>query len=317
MARVAYVENRRDIQILETTNHIWTFVGTNGGALTGFDWNFLPDAKQGPDGRLWVLATHPTAAARYSYRNYLFCFENGSWRIAGPKDGHPYGDFGDDGLHFLGGAEPVHHFVQLEGVKSGHTEDCLLQLRGDKWVELPAQELLRRTGGRLAWRKQDAWLVSSQWTNGATLVDGYFLAGSKKDDIYGPFRLWSGSASNQLWRVAASDKNELALLLRDRDLGGWTCCIVSADRNGVHRVTEVLPPPVEYVSDLMWSPTGNLAVTSTPGFQSVQVQVLRDGQWRIIAEASQPDGEGLILSDRLHFRDDGMPIVTWEDFFQM
>jgi hypothetical protein len=320
VARVAYVENRRDIQVLEKTGEEWIFVGANGRALTGFYWNFQPDAKRGPDGRLWFLATYSQVEGLPAppVRDYLYCFENGSWRIAGPKEGHASGDFGDRGLHFLGTNEPVHHFVRFDDSKTGHTEDCLLQLRGDKWVVLPAQQLLRQTGGRLAWRKQDAWLVNAKWTNGVTMVDGYFLAGPSQDNIYGPFPLWSVGVRYYLWSVTASDSNELALLLRKQDEDGklrdeWTCCIISADRTGAHKVTVTPAPPIKYVHDIMWSPTGELVITSVEGLRAVRVHVLRNGEWKKIAEASQPVGQ--IFGERLAFRDDGTPIVTWEVFF--
>ena len=325
VARVAYVENRRDIQVLEKSGDIWNYVGTNGRALTGFNWNFLPDAKQGPDGRLWVLATHPDVGdslpfgSNRDYRDYLYCFESGSWKIAGPKDGHAHGDFGDRGLHFLGTVEPVHHFVRFDQSKTGHEEDCLLQLHGEKWVELPAQQLLRQTGGKLAWRKQDAWLVTTTWTNGATLVDGYFLDGPKQDDIYGPFRLWSGSASNHLWRVAASDSNDVALLLLQideadvRNWTNWTLRVVSADRTGVHKITDAPSPSMKHVGDFKWSPTGELVMTSESELRTMHVHTLNNGEWKAIAKATQPVGQ--ILGERLAFRDDGTPIVTWEVFF--
>jgi hypothetical protein len=47
----------------------------------------------------------------------------------------------------------------------------------------------------------------------------------------------------------------------------------------------------------------------------VQVFALREGKWTSIAEAKQDRSEGIIFSPRLAFRSDGVPIVTWEDFF--
>ena len=96
---------------------------------------------------------------------------------------------------------------------------------------------------------------------------------------------------------------------------GWFCCLV----RGIGKANQIvkLPaPPVErYSHTLMWSPMGELAIMDHLVVSTVAVHVLRNNQWTKIAEASQPREAGQIFDHRLSFTAEGVPIVTWQDFF--
>jgi len=159
VARVAEVDGKREIQVLEGHGDKWDFVGKQGRAVTGVDGNFLIDAKQGPDGRLWVLAGYtPPSNPDRGFSNYLYCFENDRWKLAGPQKGQPSDFFGTDfGVHFLGGAEPVRHFVAGKEIPDPRQNHNLMRLDENRFVPLPAQDLVRKHHGTMVWRKNDAW----------------------------------------------------------------------------------------------------------------------------------------------------------------
>ena len=76
------------------------------------------DAKQGSDGRLWVLV-------QLRSHDFLYSLEDGGWKVKGPPNGHLGGSTVDDGLHFLG-THLVHQF-QSEKIQ-------LVGLEGEQWV---------------------------------------------------------------------------------------------------------------------------------------------------------------------------------------
>jgi len=90
VARVASAYGKRDIQVLIGHGDDWEFLGRNGDAVTGVDGNFLQDAKQGPDGRLWVLAnyTSPSNPDRGN-NHFLYCYEKRHLEAGRPATGAP------------------------------------------------------------------------------------------------------------------------------------------------------------------------------------------------------------------------------------
>src|SRR5260370_1434763 len=113
VARVAEVDGKREIQVLEGHGDKWDFVGKQGRAVTGVDGNFLIDAKQGPDEPLMLLtADTPPANPDRGFSNYLYCFENDRWKLACPQKGQPSDFFGTDFVvHFLGAAQTIPPFA--------------------------------------------------------------------------------------------------------------------------------------------------------------------------------------------------------------
>jgi hypothetical protein len=323
VARVARVRKMCDIQVLRRVAGTWTFLGDRGEALTGFDGTGLADAIEGPDGRLWAMACYtPFSNPQIGWKCFLYCFENGGWRIAGPEQGYPAGDWNDDGLHFLGSDEPVHHFWRSMPGVQGHGEEFLTQLRGHLWSELPVQELLRRTGGTIAWRRKDAWLIACQKSEDETLVTAYQLTGPDENDVRGPYPLFSAKHRQNVQDATVSENNTLAVFLREEGRGvrprSPVACMVQLDQAEIPKPVPVPFPPHwrdRWEARLAWNPQGELLLSMVQSdTHRVRVYVLRNGRWVQVAEATQPAEAGRIIDHRLYVKPDGSPVVTWEEF---
>ncbi len=321
VARVAEVDGKREIQVLEGHGDKWDFVGKQGRAVTGVDGNFLIDAKQGPDGRLWVLAGYtPPSNPDRGFSNYLYCFENDRWKLAGPQKGQPSDFFGTDfGVHFLGGAEPVRHFVAGKEIPDPRQNHNLMRLDENRFVPLPAQDLVRKHHGTMVWRKNDAWYFVPRNADGQTQLDAYWVKGARANDVVGPIRLGDWKARLTFRQFAISDQGMIAVL-------GWEGKLDNLDTartfgqlfrpNGDQRYerSELPPLPAKYTEHLAWSPTGSLFVTTLREGRTIEVFSLAGAKWERKNKAEQPMEIGLIWDPRLFFRTNGEPVVVWEDF---
>jgi hypothetical protein len=319
-ARVAEVDDRRDVQVLEGGGEHWDFVGSQGRSLTGADGTVLQDAVAGPDGRLWVLVSHtpPSNPAKGS-RAFLYCCRDGRWGLAEPPEGHAASDYADRGLVFLGSNEPAHLQMLFDrpGTGSVATVTRLLQLHDGQWHTHPAEKLLQDEATLLLGNSGEAWAIASRHAGGKTTVHGHRISGPRPADIAGPYTLLTLDGSYDLYWAALSDCHRLALLPKESSDKGEKPClarIVDVSRPDKPAVEAVASPPWDWVDILRWSPQGELvAARCRPS--SVQVFALRGGRWLPIAEASQDRSQGNIFHPRLTFRSDGATIVTWEDFF--
>jgi hypothetical protein len=319
VARVCLVAGRREIQVLENRGGAWKPVGANGDGITGVDGNFLEDATVGPDGRLWVLAAYsrPSNSERGD-NHYLYVFDGKRWQLAGPEKGYPSGSMADLGLCFLG-KTLIHHFVGYD-LEQKRDKPYLLYLDGTKWEPVAAQSLLRQREGQLAWTGSNAWYFSCSEQAGTTFVNAYAINGVAEKDVSGPQALVEAPGTGYPFRkFALSQKGDVAVILQtaDHDNPSWFCCLVrDIGKAGKHEVVKLPPPPIKYyTTTLMWSPTGELALTDLPINNAVAVYALRNNIWTKIAEASQPLEAGDIFGHRLSFTTEGVPIMTWEDFF--
>ena len=319
VARVCSVVGRRDIQVLENQGGPWKPLGANGDGITGVDGNFLVDATVGPDGRLWVLAayTRPSNSERGD-THYLYVFDGKRWRLAGPEKGHPSGSMADLGLGFLG-KTLIHHFVGYD-LEQKRDKPYLLYLNDTKWEPVAAQSLLRQREGQLVWTGSNAWYFSCSEQGGSTLVNAYAINGVAEKDVSGPQALVEAPGTGYAFRrFALSQKGDVAVILQtaDDDNPAWFCCLVRGiGKTSKNEVVKLPPPPIKYyTTTLMWSPTGELTLTDLPINNSVAVHALRNNTWSKIAEASQALDAGHIFGHRLSFTTEGVPILTWEDFF--
>lgn len=318
-ARVCLVDGRRDIQVLQQAGADWKPLGTNGNGITGVDGNFLSDAVIGPDRRLWVLAayTRPSNRER-GETHYLYVYDGTRWELTGPENGHPSGSMGDRGLSFLGNAL-THHFVGYDMEKKCN-KPYLLYLDRTEWKPVAAQSLLRQQTGDLVRVGSNAWYFVCTEKAGATVVNAYVITGVAEKDIFGPVQLVEAPGTGYVFkRFAVSPDGNAAIILQtsERDNPRWFCCLVRGiGEAGKSNLESVPHPPIKYYpTTLMWSPQGELAITDLPVGNTVAVHVLRDNQWMKIAEASQPVQAGHISNHRLSFTTEGVPILTWEDFF--
>ena len=144
--------------------------------------------------------------------------------------------------------------------------------------------------------------------------------GVAEKDVSEPRALAEAPGTGYAFRkFALSQKGDVAVILQtaDHDNPAWFCCLVRGiGKASKNEVVKLPPPPIKYyTSTLMWSPTGELALTDLPMNNTVAVQALRNNTWTKIAEAGQPLEAGDIFRHCLFFTTEGVPIVTWEDFF--
>jgi hypothetical protein len=322
VARVAYVDGHRDVQVLDVGAEGWEYVGERGRALTGTDGNFLTDAVQGPDGRLWVLVSYSRPSnPRFGGRAFLYMYEKGKWLMADPPTGHRASGYSRGSLLFIGTNEPV----QYQLIFNDKTEELgdvvasLLQWKDGDWIAHPAEELLRQRSGHLVWNDQEAWNITSRISGTTTVVEGYRLRGPKREHIAGPVTLVEIDGLHRIWHTALSGDSQIAVLTKlstgeedslDRPYLGRIVDVSDSDEP----VAEEFPgPPVDLADHCQWSPTGELFVTDS-GIYCVSIFALRKGQWVSVAEVTQEADLGYMFAPRLFFRTDGVPILTWEDF---
>ena len=323
-ARVTQVDGKRDIQVLQGSGDRWEFVGEQGRALTGEDGNFLTDARQGPDGRLWVLVSYtPPSNPKMGWRTFLYSFREGRWSMAEPSEGHRASALDDLGLAFLGVNEPSHYQLMF-GKKSNTSSNgvaSLLQWNKGNWQPHPAEKILQKTGGRLVWSSGEAWVIVKRQAEGKTTVHGYRISGSRQEDITGPYQLLTLHGSYDLSRVHLSDHHRIALMLKEPAEpnqyafeASYLGRIVDVTRPDQPVTESIATPPVDWLDHFVWSPKHELVMTDCDALK-VRVFALRNGDWVRIAEASQDVSSGMISDPRLVFRADGVPLVTWQDFF--
>jgi hypothetical protein len=191
VARVANIAGKRDVELIVRNGSRWQVIGKEGHGITGMDHTFLNDARQGPDGRYWVLVSYSRGKTTETQnRVLLYTYDHSEWKRVGPPDGHAAAAVRDHGIHFLGDSKPVHHFEGLEQVgndKSTASVSYLLELDGNSWRPTGAQELLRRhPNGFLSWRQRDGWFFAVQENNGTRMLQAYWLKGPRMADVVGP-----------------------------------------------------------------------------------------------------------------------------------
>lgn len=321
-ARVAEVDGKRDIQVQQGLGDRWEFVGERGRALTGEDGSFLSDAVEGCDGRLWVLTSYTSPSnPKIGDRAFLYCYESGRWHLADSHDGHPASSLDRGGLVFLGDPQPVHVQAFFGETPNAPARQSVLQWRNEQWQVHPAEKIMQESGGQLVWNAREAWLIAKSQAEGKTLLRGYHIVGPRAADTTGPYSLLTLDGSYDLYLADACDDHRLALLFKeagmpnqsdsDKPYAGW---IVDVNRPDKPVVESITTPPANWVEHLRWSPKRELVATECNP-SKVQVFALRNAKWTAIAEASQDISEGYVFSPRLVFRTDGVPIMTWENFF--
>lgn len=343
VARVSFVDGNRDIQVLIGHGEHWDYLGPQGRALTGVDGNFLRDAKQGPDGRLWILAGYtPPSNQQRGGKDYLYCLEKDEWRIAGPPRGAPGADFAEKGLYFLGSNEPVHLFAATSNEnQEARVLVHFVRLEGGDWVPLPAQDLLRKhhEKGIMTSRKNDAWWFVPSVTDGRTELIAYWLKGPRAADIFGPIHLGSWNSKLFLPTIAVSETGDIAVQgwetpRQNMNLNDATSFGRLFRAQGGGRFAETELPALTSELDnsagsserratkshgrtidrLEWSPKGELFGLHRIDEQHIAVFILTATGWKMRGEARQPVASGIIYEPRLFIRSNGEPIVVWEDF---
>ena len=319
VARVCIVDGRRDIQVIENSGGEWKPVGMNGDGITGVDGNFLEGATTGPDGRVWIMAayTRPSNNER-GETHYLYVYDGTRWKLAGPGKGYPSGTMGDFGINFLGNTL-VHHFLGYDR-ETKRNKPYWLYLDDTEWKPVSAQSLLRRQEGDLVWTGSNAYYFVCSERDGRTAVNAYTINGFTEKDVSGPYPVAVAPGTEFVFRkFAVSQDGNAAVILKssEQDNPRWFCCLVRGIGKGSNRDVLMLPPPPikYYPTTLMWSPVGYLAITDLPLDNTVTIYVLRDSQWTKMAEASQPLEAGRIFNHSLSFTAEGVPILTWQDFF--
>jgi hypothetical protein len=310
VARVYTVGSRREIQVLAGKEGRWEFVGRNGGAITGVvDGNFLKGARRGPDGRLWALAGYtPPSNPQRGFRDYLYRFEDGNWKLMGPEDGQPAGTISDGGLHFLG-TQPVHLFCE--------DQYFLLGLEGEKWIPLAAQNLIRGGFCDVCWRKDDAWLFRLRADGGQSILEAYWLKGPREQDITGPLRLETWAGRVFCWNLAVSADGTIAMFGTVGDLNNHKDQFGRVYRqrgDGAFDASDLpFPPtPANIPHCVNWSPRRVLFAVTRTDSRSFVVHRYENDHWVASGDVSQP--RFFVHDLKLFFRDDGEPIVVWEDF---
>ena len=305
--------NGREIQVLELKEGRWQFVGRNGGAITGKDRNFLQDAKQGSDGRLWVLV-------QLRSHDFLYSLEDGGWKVKGPPNGHLGGSTVDDGLHFLG-THLVHQF-QSEKIQ-------LVGLEGEQWVPVPAQDLVQepneivgyfRNGkmhGSIYWRAHDAWLFRMRSKGDRSTLEAYWVKGPRKEDIFGPMFLESWRQRVSCYFFAVSSVGSIAMIGRTGDLNnvsGQFGRLYHQRKDLTYESQDLpLPPASEGTPDCFdWSPRGVLHAVVRQKDRKSEIHRFENGRWLPCGDFNQR--RWFIFNPRLFFHDNGEPIVVWEDF---
>ena len=323
-ARVGKVNDKRDIQVLQGSGDRWDFVGSQGQAVTGEDGNFLNDAVQGPDGRLWILVAYTAPSnPQKGEREFLYCYQNGKWGLAEPPQGHSPSIWTHDELGFLGGNEPVLSQVQYDP-ESKTSASHLLQLHEGQWQSHPAEKIVQKAGGQIVSIAGEAWVIVARQADGKTSVEGYRITGTRPADTAGPFPLLTLDGSYVIYFADLSKQHRLALAFKEtagpkheatkKPLLGRIVDLTHWDKPVVETMAAPAIESPFFGDCLSWSPKGELvAMACKP--DKVQVFALREGKWTSIAEAKQDRSEGIIFSPRLAFRSDGVPIVTWENFF--
>ena len=156
---------------------------------------------------------------------------------------------------------------------------------------------------------------------GKTVVHGHRITGERPADITGQRPLLTLDGSHDLRQVDLSADHRLAMMFKesaepdqsglDKPYVGRIIDVTRPDKP----VVEPLPaPPAKWLTHLRWSPKRELMATDCDS-RHVRVFALRDGKWTPLGEASQERSQGQIFGPRLAFRSDGVPILTWEDFF--
>lgn len=314
VARVYHVKNKREIQVLQRNGNEWKYLGDQGEAITGQDGNFLKDAIKGPDGRLWILAayTRPSNPHRGD-TVFLYCYENNKWVLKGPPDGYPSGSMGDQGLNFLGGAEPVHLFYGYD-VEKQMVVPHYLGLKSNSWYPLPVQKLLRSTQGGVHTGKNDTWVIGSPEGNESTL-EAIHIRGPENKDVDIPVNLDKTDKEKTISSIAVSPKGEIVVFFADGDNHFGRRYHPRSTK--VYDVLDLAPPPSPetIMVDYAFAPDGALWAVAEDLYRLEVYRFVTD-KWEMKYKTTQPSDEGAIGSPRLYFRSDNEPIVTWENHFR-
>jgi hypothetical protein len=320
VARVFYVDKNRDIQVLQRKCDAWEFVGPQGMALTGVDGNFLSGAVEGPDGRLWVLADYskPSNPVRAEHI-FLYCYEDGNWKIKGPKDGYHSGMMENKGLYFLGGNEPVMLSYDYDPDRKQDIAN-LVSLKEEEWASLPVQDFIRAHVNKVLWQNKvlwrnntDAWMFDRSKIN-PDILQVFQICGPKNEDIHGPWNLGVLKQNTSVLGVAISGERKIALVFI-ADEKEFAHLYIPVTKES-YQVSE-LPFQFNHLQTIEWSPKGVLWAVDSLDSHHLQVFRLNDRIWEKRYEATQPAGDGSIGDVRMFFRLDGEPIVVWENLFIM
>ena len=328
IARVTYVEGRRDIQVLDIRQDSWKYVGNKGEALTGRDGAFLHGASRGPDGRLWILATFSGLwEPGGENRGFIYMFDNDTWQVYGSENGHVASSASSGKLMFLGSDEPaLYQRMHDKSTRTpGDTTESVKIWRNGRWELHPIERLAKENVGTFAWNveSKSAWYITARFELGHTIVSGYSVHGAMADDIKGPHVLLRQKGSFVISEASLSSDEQIALLLRRRDDSGdvdfslpYYGSILNVANPNNAGATQ-LPSPSRNergsynVEDFSWSPKNELThdVRTSDG---VEVYAYRNSNWSKIARSAIETGGRRVVSDiRLGYRKDGLPIVLW------
>ena len=302
VARVAFVDGKRDIQVLRRSDESWSPLGQKGQALTGVGGNFLTDAVFGPDGRAWVLAEYsvPSNPERGG-KCYLYCYRDGAWtlRCVGQVGTAAWGS----GLHFLGGHDPVRIFCDGAGGLQ------ILRLEGRNWVSVPVKNALQKLIPTKGWYPEvsktgkSTWFIWKETTGRQSVLKALCVKWTGKSDILAPVKLESWDKRISLKSAAASAEGTIAVLIDER----WRISDVGRRyrRDGDKYVTSALPSLGKRTENevLKWSPKGVLYAAWCPRGNTQRLELVRldEKAWVKVATVSQPKKDGAIFGPRIFF----------------
>jgi len=332
IARVAYVDGKRDVQVVHGQGKSWRALGSNGHGLTGTDGNFLSDARVGPNGKLWVLASYsvPSNPDRGGM-SFLYCFEKGQWVLKAPRKSHGtmdrYVPNWDSGLHFFGRNGPCHI------LHAGNAGVRFLALEGGAWKSVPAQDALQKAMPskgcypQACKRKNDTWFLWCTRGKKRSVLKSLRIGGTLNNDVIGPTELESWPKEVYLTSASVSPGGTIAVRVYDSARRRGIGRLYRPDAKGGYNPSDLsLPFPKRVDFEvLQYSPTGALYAVWNPKRiwhpnghpQELTVAQLVGGKWEVLANVKQRKQDGRIFSPRVFFKQNGTPIVVWEDFFPL
>lgn len=327
---------RTDVQVIEVTGDKYQFVRTNGDGVTRVERSVLCAAARGQDGRLWIVAEHSQLQNPIEGNQYCcYVLENERWDPVGARFGAPQEqsqNFREHGLHFLGDNRPV--AVSIDPRLRGDMPVWRLRLRrleAERWVTVPGFAYAfdrdpHSQAVQVVWRDQDAWLIGSRRDrDGRTVLDARWVKSVRRADVAGPFNLDSWAGTTSLFHFAVSPGGSIAVIGYEaevEDIGPETpffvkCYHPDGKRGFKAEQLPIFPEPVHAIDAMAWSPTGVLHAVRHDG-KRIYVHRYSGRDWHLAAEGKDNGGPGtIVMESHLFFRDDGLPIVTWETFTQV
>jgi hypothetical protein len=126
----------------------------------------------------------------------------------------------------------------------------------------------------------------------------------------------SGFARREIVRWAAvSPSNEIAFLVNEGYGAPFWLGLTGAMENKGDRSFRKIAAPEGTPRELRWSPTGKLTLVCAVSLYQLDLYELEGETWKRVATHRQDEDIGEIIGPQLSFRNDGLPVVVWEDSF--